>query len=192
MSLQAQLSQQGVVVTGRLQNLPAHNNAMQQFIGVGSIMSHTAQPAAGNADAVALVPFARWDLEAHPHEAANARFGAYLAAIELFDAAAFSLSGVEAAVMDPQQRLLLQSFAEAVLGRSATGVELHSAAQGVYVGIASSEHGSLVQQHSGKGPYHATGSAVSVASGRLSYTFGMSGPSMSIGGGQRYLSRVGI
>lgn len=47
-------------------------------------------------------------------------------------------------------------------------------------GIASSDYGSLVARHMERGVYHATSSALSVACGRLSYTFGMRGPSVSI------------
>ena len=48
-------------------------------------------------------------------------------------------------------------------------------------GLASSDYGSLVQQHTAKGgAFHATSNAVSVSCGRLSYTFGFRGPSMSV------------
>jgi len=63
-------------------------------------------------DAVRLVPLDRWNVEAEP---LAARFGAYLAGISAFDAAAFSLSDAEASLMDPQQRLLLESVGEALL-----------------------------------------------------------------------------
>lgn len=47
-------------------------------------------------------------------------------------------------------------------------------------GIASSDYGSLVARHAERGVYHATSSALSVACGRLSYAFGLRGPSVSI------------
>ena len=50
----------------------------------------------------------------------------------------------------------------------------------VHAGIASSDYGSLVARHAERGVYHATASALSVACGRLSYSFGLRGPSVSV------------
>lgn len=52
-------------------------------------------------------------------------------------------------------------------------------AAGIYVGAASSDYGSLVQQHVTKGVFHATANALSVISGRISYSLGFMGPSMT-------------
>ena len=127
-------------------------------------------------DAVGTVPHQRWDLEADNPLAA--RFGAYFPDIASFDAPAFGVPAPEAALMDPQQRLLLESVGEALLAVAAPGAP--AAARGVYVGLASSDYGSLVSRHAEKGAFHATSNAVSVACGRLSYTFGFRGPSLSI------------
>ena len=130
-------------------------------------------------DCIGLVPLDRWDLDAQPDGANVARFGAYLGNADSFDAACFGISHAEAVLMDPQQRLLMQALAQA---SSSVGFAeaLRSVQQGVYVGIASSDYATLLKQHSSKGSFHATANASSVASGRLSYTFGLKGPSMSI------------
>lgn len=50
---------------------------------------------------------------------------------------------------------------------------------GVFVGVSTPDYADLGKAHSAIGVYTATGSAVSVAAGRLSYFFGFSGPSVS-------------
>lgn len=69
-------------------------------------------------DAVGLVPWSRWDVEATYRPiggsggsyslAAYVRHGAFLEDIWAFDAGAFRLAGAEAAAMDPQHRILLE------------------------------------------------------------------------------------
>lgn len=62
------------------------------------------------ADHIQRIPLERWDLdlpEALPGGdalALPAQFGAFMAGVDLFDAAAFGLSAAEAAAMDPQHR----------------------------------------------------------------------------------------
>ena len=128
-------------------------------------------------DAVAVVPYERWDVEVGNPLAA--RFGAYLpdSMVSFFDAAAFNIPETEASVIDPQQRLLLEAMTEAV---SYTQAAVPLSQRGVYVGLASSDYGSLVGRHTDKGAFHATSNAISVACGRISFTFGMRGASVSI------------
>ena len=66
---------------------------------------------------------------------------------------------------------------QAMAGRSA---ELAGSRTAVAVGIASAEYNNYVvpRYTAGVGVYSATGGALSVASGRLSYTFGLKGPAM--------------
>lgn len=52
---------------------------------------------------------------------------------------------------------------------------------GVFVGVSTPDYADLGKAHSAIAVYTATGSAVSVAAGRLSYFFGWSGPSVSGG-----------
>jgi acyl transferase domain-containing protein len=93
---------------------------------------------------------------------------------------AFGISPAEALLIDPQQRLIAEVVHEALamsplppLGASAPP-PLN--ATGVYVGVASSDYGSLVASYSGRaGAFHATSNAISVVAGRLSFMFGMIG-----------------
>ena len=108
------------------------------------------------------------------------RFSSFLEGVDRFDAAAFGLSEAEALLIDPQQRLLLEAAGEALaLASASAGV---TAGAGVYVGITSTEYAQLAQRHArGFTPYSATGFlTTSVAAGRLSYTFGLRGPSLPV------------
>ena len=90
--------------------------------------------------------------------------------------------------MDPQQRRLLEVAAEAFDQRrsgmfaSADFVSTAATAQvGVYVGISSMDYQKLAARcHPGVTAYSATGVSLSVAAGRLSYTFGFAGPALAI------------
>lgn len=67
-------------------------------------------PGVPSADLIQRAPLERWDLdlaEALPGGdplTLSAQFGAFMADIDLFDAAAYALSATEAAAMDPQHR----------------------------------------------------------------------------------------
>ena len=51
---------------------------------------------------------------------------------------------------------------------------------GAFVGISTPDYADLAKQNSSISPYSATGSALSVAAGRLSFTFGFKGPSVAV------------
>jgi len=132
-------------------------------------------------DGVGTVPLDRWDVEVPDPLAA--RFGAYLKDVASFDAGVFGISDTEAALMDPQQRLLLECSGEAVMQFASAGsgsMLPATSSRGVYVGVATSDYVSLAGSFAERGAFHATSNAVSVACGRLSYTFGYRGPSLSI------------
>jgi acyl carrier protein len=75
---------------------------------VGALEQHTLL------DAMAAIPVSRWDAELQLTQDMPARFGGFVPDAYLFDAAAFSITGTEAALMDPQQRLLLECTEEAL------------------------------------------------------------------------------
>jgi len=110
-----------------------------------------------------------------------------------FDAAAFGLSDNEALLVDPQQRLLMERFHEAVSSSRSRMLPPPSAASraapshqqqqwGVWVGISALDYSKLATRHrSPLSSYTATGSlSLSVAAGRIAYTFGLAGPAVAI------------
>ncbi|MGX1971327.1 SDR family NAD(P)-dependent oxidoreductase [Streptomyces kronopolitis] len=136
-------------------------------------------------DAIGPFPAGRWDAEAlyDPDPDAPgksyAREGGFLDDIASFDAAFFGITPKEAAAMDPQQRLLLEMAWEALERAAIVPTELDGSTTGVYVGMFGSEYlaGSRLDQLDG---YVGTGSALSVASGRLAYALGLHGPALTV------------
>jgi FkbH-like protein len=140
---------------------------------------------AEGSDAVEPFPADRWDVEAlydpDPDAAgkSSAREGGFLPGIDAFDARLFGVTPREAFSMDPQQRLLLETAWEALEHAGIVPGSLAGSLTGVYVGMMASDYlaGAGLEQLDG---YFATGSALSVASGRLAYTFGFTGPAVTV------------
>ncbi|MEW2398842.1 type I polyketide synthase [Streptomyces sp. NPDC046862] len=124
-------------------------------------------------DAVGTVPDGRWD--PFPGAAETPRHGAFLPDVAGFDAEFFGIGAHEAAAMDPQHRMLLEVSREA-LDHAAVRVE--GTCTGVFVGISGNEYAHLTS--TAPDAWTATGGALSVAAGRLSYALDLRGPSMAV------------
>ena len=128
-------------------------------------------------DAIGGVPPSRWSTVELPEGAPSAlRHGGFVYGADLVDNGRYGISPAETAAMDPQQRLLLESGYEALhtawLGRASLGGSL----TGVFVAIAANEFAQLLATSpAGASVYAATGSAHSIASGRLSFVLGLHG-----------------
>ncbi|HEX4954983.1 MAG TPA: type I polyketide synthase [Thermoanaerobaculia bacterium] len=136
-------------------------------------------------DALSEVPASRWDLEAFYHPDPDrpgkltCRWGAFLDDLELFDPQHFGISPREAESMDPQQRLLLEVAWEALEHGGLAPTGLAGSRTGVFVGISGIDFIKAAPLER-LDAYTSSGVAHSVASGRLSYVLGLTGPSLSI------------
>ncbi|MGO4773547.1 amino acid adenylation domain-containing protein, partial [Flavobacterium sp. W22_SRS_FK3] len=137
-------------------------------------------------DSITEVPKSRWEIddffsskEEIDGYQMNTRWGGFIDAIDKFDASFFEISPREAKLMDPQQRILLELTHELLERSGYTAKELKGSMTGVYIGILQNEYASLLKNYP-KDMYSGTGSALSIASNRLSYYYDFKGPSMSV------------
>jgi len=145
---------------------------------------------AGGEDGIVPIPSDRWHTEKYFDADEQMPSRMYIGAggflrnrIDQFDAAFFGLSPREAALLDPQQRLLLEVAWEAMEDAGLVVDHLAGSATGVYVGGLALDN-MLTQLHPDNlhtvGVHTAVSTMMTMLSNRISYTFDLRGPSMSI------------
>ncbi|KAJ5710314.1 polyketide synthase [Penicillium malachiteum] len=99
----------------------------------------------------------------------------------LFDAAFFNVSPYEAESMDPQLRNMLETTYEAFESAGYTLDQMRGSKTSVHIGVMTSDYYDIQTRDMETIPLYAgTGVARSILSNRISYTFDLHGPSVTI------------
>ncbi|WP_433228390.1 SDR family NAD(P)-dependent oxidoreductase [Micromonospora sp. CA-248260] len=137
----------------------------------------------GGTDVIGEFPDDRgWDLTAlRDSGRLGTGSGGFLADAAGFDAAFFGISPREALGMDPQQRLLLEVSWEALERAGIAPTSLRNSRVGVFAGATGGDYGPRMHEaHPDAEGYLLTGISPSVASGRIAYTLGLTGPALTV------------
>ena len=148
-----------------------------RFPGGGDDPTRFWQALLAGTDAIQALPAARLDLPGHGGRNLQA---AFLADVAGFDAPFFGIAPREAPFIDPQHRLLLEVAWEAFCDAGIEPAGLGGSGTGVFVGMCNYDYAGIAAAGEQIAGYAGTGSAPSIAAGRLAYTLGLSGPAMVV------------
>lgn len=137
--------------------------------------------------AITTVPDDRFSLERFGHPRRQERGKSYTWAagvlddIWSFDPAVFGISPREAVQIDPQQRILLQLTWEALEDAGIPPSSVAGSEVGVFVGASQADYGhSFFGDPAIADSHFATGTAIAILANRISYIFGLHGPSFTV------------
>ncbi|XP_077792942.1 phenolphthiocerol synthesis polyketide synthase type I Pks15/1-like [Podarcis muralis] len=122
-----------------------------------------------------------YDPDSHKPGKTSTRHAAFTEEFNAFDNRLFGINDVEAERMDPQQKLLLECTYRALEDAGVPRENISGSKTGVFVGMMNQDYRLM----SGRNPteashYDGTGTAMSIAANRISYTFNLTGPSVAI------------
>ncbi|MCC5791939.1 MAG: SDR family NAD(P)-dependent oxidoreductase [Legionellaceae bacterium] len=159
------------------------------FPGSGNSPDGFWQTLLGDDHKMTEVPEERWDADEYyssdkkaPGKMYTKRGGFIECSPYGFDADFFKIVPKEAKFMDPQQRLTLEAVWYALEHAGIDPNTLREQLVGVYCGVMTRDYADmLIQSDVEHNNFIGTGNGISVLAGRVSYVFGMQGPSMTVG-----------
>ncbi|WP_197505368.1 MULTISPECIES: polyketide synthase [unclassified Mycobacterium] len=106
--------------------------------------------------------------------------GGFLSGATTFDPEFFGISPREAVAMDPQQRVVLRVSWRALENSGINPDDLAGHDVGCFVGASATGYGPQMANFSQHSGHLLAGTALSVISGRVSYTLGLAGPALTV------------
>ena len=179
---------------GQVEELERFRHEPVAIIGIGLRLPGNASTPeefwnilASGTDTVTEIPPSRWPLESYydpdPYAPGKmyARHASLIADPGMFDAEFFGISPREAIVLDPQHRLALEVTWEALENAGYNPAGLSQSPAGVFLALGNSDYGRLAFRDTTEiDTYTASGNVFSTAAGRISYTLGLTGPSLAV------------
>lgn len=112
--------------------------------------------------------------------------GGFVDRVDEFDADFFGISPREARAMDPQQRLALELAWEAIEDAGIVAESLRGTRTGVFAGVSAQDYAVLMARQGADriGTHTFTGLQRGLIANRVSYAFGLNGPSLAIDSAQ--------
>jgi len=137
--------------------------------------------------AISEVPDDRWTKSRYFHPVPGQPGKTYsfaagcLPDVDAFDAGFFGISPREALSIDPQQRLMLELAYEAIEDAGMLPARLAESQTAVFIGASSWDFAAAsFADAAGLDAYAMQGAALSSAANRVSYVFGLRGPSLTV------------
>ncbi|XP_041378947.1 phthioceranic/hydroxyphthioceranic acid synthase-like [Gigantopelta aegis] len=131
------------------------------------------------------IPLERWNLEAYYDDDPDAPGKMYVRRAGLvknfdqFDNKLFGINDKEAEKMDPQQKFVLECVFMALQDGGITRENIQGSNAGVFIGVLNDDYSRLISKKDFD-HYSVTGGTNSIMSARVSYTFDLRGPCMSV------------
>lgn len=159
-----------------------------RFPGGGTDASSFWESLCQGVDGIVELPAGRWDtkqfFESLGHTDGSPKiYGGFLDEVDRFDPEFFGISRREAVYMDPQQRLFLEVCWEALENAGIPPPALAGTACSVFTGVHSQSSDYFWMQVSRPelvSPHTATGTALNVIPGRVSYLLDLRGPGVAV------------